>query len=198
LPKLVMWSLLRPARRLKRPVQLVCHEDKQDRLMVQLAAHAYDVALSDSPIGTAVSVRAFNHELGACPVGFFGVPDLAAQYETDFPESLNDAPMVLPTPNTALRRSLDRWFDQNGVRPRLVAECEDSALLKVFGQRGEGLFPAPSVVTYDIVRQYQVKTIGEIDAVRARFYAITVERRIKNPVVMAICEGAREMLRGLA
>ncbi len=194
LPKLVMWSLLRPVLQMERPVQLVCHEDKQDRLLVQLAAHAYDVILSDSPVGTAVSVRAFNHELGGCAVGFFGVPDLASQYEQEFPDSLNDAPVVLPTANTALRRSLDRWFDVTGIQPRLIAECEDSALLKVFGQRGEGLFPAPLVVKHDIMRQYQVKVVGEIPEVQEQFYAITIERKIKNPAVVVIYDSAREML----
>jgi LysR family transcriptional activator of nhaA len=194
LPKLVMWSLLRPVIQADPPVQLVCREDKADRLLAELAAHAYDIVLSDSPVGTAVSVRAVNHHLGGCSIAIFGVSGLASKYKRGFPESLNDAPMVLPTGNTALRRSLDRWLDAMSIRPRIVAECEDSALLKVFGQRGEGIFPAPIVVARDIIRQYQVVPIGEIPEVQEQFYAITVEKKIKNPAVISICDSAREML----
>lgn len=194
LPKLVMWSLLRPVIRADPPVQLVCREDKADRLLTDLAAHAYDVVLSESPAGTAVSVRATNHHLGGCAIGFFGVAGLASTYQRGFPKSLHGAPLVLPTANTALRRSLDRWFDAVSIRPKIVAECEDSGLLKVFGLRGEGIIPAPVVVERDIIRQYQVVKIGEIQEVQEQFYAITVERKIKNPAVVLICDRAREML----
>ena len=194
LPKLVMWSLLRPVIREDPPVQLVCREDKADRLLTDLAAHAYDVVLSDSPVGTAVAIRATDHHLGGCAIGFFGVPRLAATYKDGFPESLNDAPLVLPTANTALRRSLDRWMDAVSIRPKIIAECEDSGLLKVFGQRGEGIFPAPIVVERDIIRQYDVEMIGETQEVQQQFYAITVERKIKNPAVVLICDRARDML----
>jgi LysR family transcriptional activator of nhaA len=194
LPKLVMWSLLRPVVRADPPVQLLCREDKQDRLLTDLAAHAHDVVLSDSPFGTAVSIRATNHYLGGSGIGFFGVPGVASAYKRGFPESLNDAPLVLPTQNTALRRSLDRWLDTLDIRPRIVAECEDSGLLKVFGHRGEWIFPAPLVVKRDIIRQYQVVVVGEIHEVQEQFYAITAERKIKNPAVVLICESAREML----
>ncbi|MHC4903456.1 MAG: LysR family transcriptional regulator [Planctomycetota bacterium] len=171
LPKLVMWSLLRPVIRADPPVQLVCREDKADRLLTDLAAHAYDVVLSDSPAGTAVSVRATNHHLGGCAIGFFGVAGLASTYQRGFPKSLHGAPLVLPTANTALRRSLDRWFDAVSIRPKI-----------------------PVVVERDIIRQYQVVKIGEIQEVQEQFYAITVERKIKNPAVVLICDRAREML----
>ena len=194
LPKLVMWTLLRPVIRADPPVQLVCREDKADRLLTDLAGHAYDVVLSDSPSGTAVSVRATSHHLGECAIGFFGASDFAATYKPGFPESLDGAPFVLPTANTALRRSLDRWFDAMKILPQVVAECEDSGLLKVFGLRGEGIFPAPIVVERDIIRQYQVEKIGEAHELQEQFYAITVERKIKNPAVALICDSARKML----
>ena len=189
-----MWSLLRPVIRADPPVQLVCREDKADRLLTDLAAHAYDVVLSESPAGTAVSVRATNHHLGGCAISYFDVAGLASTYQRGFPKSLHGAPLVLPTANTALRRSLDRWFDAVSIRPKIVAECEDSGLLKVFGLRGEGIIPAPVVVERDIIRQYQVVKIGEIQEVQEQFYAITVERKIKNPAVVLICDSAREML----
>ena len=195
LPKLIAYRLLQPALQLPEPIHLVCREDRSDRLLAELAVHALDLVLADTPIGPTAKVRAFNHLLGECSVTFFAAPRLAT-HRRGFPRSLDNAPMLLPTDNTALRRSLDHWFDAQQIRPRIVSEFEDSALLKVFGQEGGGIFAGPSVIEREIQRQYGVRVVGRTDAVRERFYAISVERRVNNPAVIAICATAREKLFG--
>jgi LysR family transcriptional activator of nhaA len=195
-PKLVAHRLLETALRLEDPVQLVLREGKTDDLLAALATQAFDLVISDSPLGSHLKVRAFNHLLGSCGVGFFAAPALAARHRGRFPKCLDGAPMLLPTDNTVLRRSLEQWFERIGVRPRVVAEIEDTALLKVFGQHGEGLFPAPEIMAGEIRRQHGVRTIGRTEEVREQFYAISIERRIKHPAVAAITERAREEIFG--
>ena len=197
LPKLVACAIIEPALQSDAPPRVICHEDKAERLLAELAVHGFDIVLSDSPIGPTVKVRAFNHALGECGVSFFGVASLAAAVRDDFPAALNEVPLLLPTGTTMLRRSLDRWFEANEIRPRIAGEFEDSALLKVFGQRGAGVFPAPAIVRNEIVRQYRVKLIETVEDVREQFYAITLERTLKNPLVAAICDKAREKLAGI-
>jgi LysR family transcriptional regulator, transcriptional activator of nhaA len=195
-PKLVARRLLEPALKLPGPVRLVCREDKPERLFAELAVHNLDIVLADAPIGPSISVRAFNHLLGECGLVFFGTPKLAATYRRNFPKSLEGAPVILPTENTTLRRSLDQWFSTRGIRPHVVGEFEDNALLKVFGQVGMGLFPASSIIATEVQRQYQVRPVGKLDEVRERFYAISVERKLKHPAVIAISEEARQKLFG--
>lgn len=195
-PKLVAARLLEPALRLAEPVHLVCREDKPDRLVAELAVHGLDVVLSDAPLDPSLRVKAFNHLLGECGVDFFGTAELARAYRRGFPGSLHGAPVLLPTQNTTLRRSLEQWFSERGLRPRVVAEFEDRALLKVFGQNGLGLFPVPTIIAAEVARQYQVRRVGTLEEVRERFYAISVERRLKHPAVVAISEGARRELFG--
>lgn len=194
LPKLIVHRLLEPASNLPETVRITCREGKHDQLIAQLAVHEFDLVLTDSPIGSAVKVRAFNHLLGECGVTIFGPAQLAARYRPRFPRSLNGAPFLLPTDNTTLRRSLDQWFESEGIRPTVVGEFEDSALLKVFAQSGAGLFADPSVIEAEIRRQYDVQIVGRLEAVRERFYAISVERKLKNPAVIAISEAARQKL----
>lgn len=193
-PKLVARRLLAPALKLPGPLHLVCHEDKPDLLLAELAVHNLDVVIADAPVGPSVNVRAFNHLLGECDVVFFATPRLAAAYKANFPKSLDGAPVILPTENTTLRRSLDQWFVTHGVRPKIVGEFEDNALLKVFGQAGMGLFPASSVIASEVQRQYGVRPIGKLDGLRERFYAISVERKLKHPAVIAISQEARQKL----
>lgn len=194
LPKLVAHRLLAPALRMSPAVQVVCREDKTERLLAELSTQAFDLVLSDAPVGGAVRVRAFNHLLGECGVSFLGSKALAEKYKSGFPGSLDGAPVLMPTENTLLRRSLDQWMDSHSVRPRIVAEFEDSALLKVFGRNGEGIFAAPRAVEEEICSEYGVDVIGRTEGIRERFYAITVERRIKHPAVQAISDEARDKL----
>jgi LysR family transcriptional activator of nhaA len=193
-PKLVAYRLLLPALSLPEPVHVVCREDKPERLLAELGVHALDLVISDAPVGAEVKVKAYSHLLGETPVGFFGTEALAAPHRRAFPRSLDGAPVLLPVETSSLRRALDHWFDAEGVRPRVVGEVEDSALLKVLGQAGLGLFPAPLAIEAEVRAQYGVKLAGRVDAVKERFYALSVERRIKHPAVLAISEAARARL----
>lgn len=195
-PKLVAYRLLEPALRLTEPIQIVCREDRPDRLLAELAIHNLDIVLSDAPVEPSLRIRAFSHLLGECGVVFFATQALASTYRRGFPRSLNGAPLLLPTENTALRHSLDRWFVSKGIRPRIVGEFEDSALLNVFGQTGMGIFLAPSIIEAEVRRQYQVEVIGRMEGVKERFYTISVERKLKHPAVVAISEAARKKLFG--
>src|SRR5437762_2214958 len=154
------------------------------------------VSTEDAPIGPTTNIRAFNHLLGECGVTFFATPALARTCRRGFPRSLGGAPMLLPTDNTALRRSLDDWFESEDIRPRVASEFEDSALLMAFGQAGMGLFPAPSAIERQVRSQYGVVVVGRLDTVRERFYAISGERRLKHPAVVAISEAARQRVFG--
>jgi LysR family transcriptional activator of nhaA len=189
-PKLVAEHVLATVLRLAEPMRLTCREDKPDRLLADLALHELDVILTDAPASPHVKIRAFSHLLGASGISFFGSQKLAAKYHRGFPASLHGAPVLLPTENTVMRRSLEQWFESQNIRPVVVGEFEDSALLKVFGLRGIGLFPAASVISKEIEAQYHVRPIGRVPGVSERLYAITVERRIKHPAVAAICHSA--------
>lgn len=194
LPKLVARQLLEPALRLQEPVRLVCYEDRYDRLLAALAVHELDVVLTDAPVAPGSNVRAYSRLLGECGLTFFAAPSLHGACKGKFPKCLQGAPFLLPTETTVLRRSLEQWFDTHDVHPEVVAEFEDSALLKVFGQDGVGIFASPSVVEQQVVAQYGVEVVGRTDEVRERFYAISGERKLKNPAVVAICESARSLL----
>ncbi|MDO9162328.1 MAG: transcriptional activator NhaR [Methylococcaceae bacterium] len=194
LPKLVVYRLIKPAFAMEDPVQVLCYEDKAERLLADIAVKGLDLVLSDVPLTPVNGVNAFNHFLGECPVAVFGTPLLAKKYRPDFPRSLNGAPFLLPTGNTALRRSLDQWFDVQGIIPNIQAEIEDSALVKTFGSGGAGLFVASATVEAEIQRQYDVEMVGRIEDVHERFYAVTVQRKLEHSAVTAILDNARERL----
>lgn len=194
-PKLVVRRLLEPALHLPGEVRLACHEDTHDRLMARLAVHELDIIIADAPVPAGSTVRAYNHLLGECGVTVFGAPQYAP-LKAEFPKSLNGAPMLLPVEGTPLRRSLNQWFASVGITPNVVAEFEDSALLKVFGGDGVGLFISPTAVEREVERQYGTVVLGRVETVRERYYAISAERRIKHPAVVAICEAARLELFG--
>jgi LysR family transcriptional activator of nhaA len=193
-PKRVAYRLLEPIQSLSKPVHLVCHEGKLEALLTELAMYNLDVVLSDVPLSPMMKVRAFNHLLGECGISFCGTPPLAAEYGRGFPRSLEAAPLLLPTENTTLRRSLDHWFAAEGLRPRVVGEFEDSALLKVFGQQGVGIFAIPSIIELEIQRQYGVVLLGRVETIRERFYAITLNRKLRHPAFVAMSEAARQAL----
>jgi LysR family transcriptional activator of nhaA len=196
MPKALVQRLLAPALALPEGVQLVCREDKTERLLAALAVHELDVVLADAPMGPQVSVKAFNHVLGESGVSLLATRPLAARLKRDFPRSLSQAPMLLPSEHTTLRRSIDQWLSGQDVRPRVIGEFDDSALMKAFGQAGAGVFPSPTVVERDVCRQYGLGVVGRLDEVRERFYAISVEKRLKHPAVVAISEAARHDLFG--
>jgi LysR family transcriptional regulator, transcriptional activator of nhaA len=190
-PKLIAKRILDPALSEPDQIKLVCREDKLERLLASLAAHELDVVISDSPLPPGAAIHAFNHLLGESGISIMGSKSLASRYRKNFPASLDGAPFLMPMENTALRRGLDQWFEAENLHPVVRAEFEDSALLKVFGQDGVGLVPAPSIMEASVARQYDLQLVGRIDAVREQFYAISVERKIRHPAVLAICQAAR-------
>jgi LysR family transcriptional activator of nhaA len=194
IPKVVVRQLLDPALRLPQPVRLICREDKADRLLADLAARRTDIVLSDAPIGTAVQIEGFNHLLGESGVSFFASKDLAARIKKGFPKSLNGQPVLLPSDHTQVRRSLSQWFDSKRIHPVVAGEFDDSALMFWFGQSGVGVFPAPSVMERAIEREFGVKVVGHAADVRERFYAISMEPKLKHPAVVAVCDAARKSL----
>jgi LysR family transcriptional regulator, transcriptional activator of nhaA len=191
MPKLIAYRLLEPALRMQQPVQLICLEGKPQQLLSELMTHRLDLVLSDAPAGPESHIKAYNHLLGECEISIFGTADLISPLKKGFPESLNGAPILLPVAGTTLRRSLDQWFERQSIRPRIVAEMADSALIKVFGAGGAGLFPAPAAIEKEIRQQYDVKLLGSVAGVKEHFYAISIERKLKNPAVVAISESAR-------
>ncbi len=190
-PKLIAYRLLAPALALAEPVDIVCHEDQPDRLMASLSTFTLDLVLSDAPVGPASRVRAFSHLLGSCGVSFFAIPALAAKYRKNFPASLDGAPFLLPMDNSALRRQLDQWFQANRIHPRVTGEFQDSALLKVFGHAGVGVFAAPTAIEENVLSSHKVAVFGRTESITESFYAISVERKLKHPAVVAISEAAR-------
>jgi len=193
-PKIVAHAIIKPVLKSKDAFRLICHEGTQVDLLARVAIHDLDLVVSDSPVNPAIQVRLFSHLLGECAVSIFGTKKHVDSYRRRFPMSLNGAPFLLPSSTTALRQSLEKWFSAEQVRPVIVAEFDDSALLKVFGQGGLGLFAAPSVAEKEIKRQYGVRVIGRLPSVRERYYAITAERKLKHPAVSLIANTARDQL----
>jgi LysR family transcriptional activator of nhaA len=196
LPKLVAHRLLAPALTLDVPVRLVCTEGKPPQLLAELALHRLDVVLSDTPADPGVAVRVFTHLLGECEVVLVAAAALAARYRRGFPRSLDGAPLLVPGTGTSMRRALEQWIESIGIHPRVVAEFEDTALMQAFGREGVGIFPIPSVVERDARRQYGVRLVGRLPDVRERFYALSAERRLKHPAVVAISSAAKNELFG--
>lgn len=194
LPKPVARRILQPAFELDVPVRLTCLDGKPTDLLPELAVHRLDVVLADAPVDPHLSVRVFSHLLGECGVVLVGTRALAARHRRRFPQSLDGAPLLLPTPGTMLRRSLDQWIETLGVRPAIIGEFADTALMTAFGQAGIGLFPVHAVVAKEVCRQHGVGIVGMVPDVRERFYAISAERRLKHPAVVAISSIARKTL----
>lgn len=194
MPKVVVQTLLEPALHLPEPVRIVCREATADLLFGRLATHELDVVLSDSPVDPSVKIRAYSHLLGECGVIFVAGRKTAARHPRKFPQSLNGVPMFLPTDNTAFRRNLDFWFESKGIRPAVLGEFEDYALLRAFGETGTAVFPLPSVVEAQLRKQKGLKTVGATNEVRTQFYAISAERKLQHPAVVAIRNAARHDL----
>ncbi|MBU0501419.1 MAG: transcriptional activator NhaR [Gammaproteobacteria bacterium] len=195
-PKSITHRLLAPALSLPEPVRLVCREDRLDRLLGELAVHRLDMVLADRPMPPGMDVKGYSHPLGECGVAFFATADLAARLVGGFPEMLDGAPLLMPGEDSALRAPLIRWLERCQLRPRIVGEFDDSALMKAFGKAGSGLFPAPAAIGEEVENQYGVVRLGETPELRERFFAISVERQISHPAVRAVSEGARYGLFG--
>ncbi len=192
-PKLIAHRILEPALRLDQKVRVMVREDTSEALLAQLATHGLDLVISDSTLGN-VKVKAYSHLLGESGVTFFASPNLAKKFRKRFPQSLDGADLLLPSDNTSVRRALDTWFESQGLRPVIVGEFDDTALMTTFGQNADGIFPAATALEREVQKQYGVQVIGRTDAVRERYFAISAERKLKNPAVIAITEGARKGL----
>lgn len=192
IPKLVAERLLRPAVEKVADLTLTCREAPLAQLLASLALHELDVVLSDAPAPEGIKVRAFSHRLGESGVTFVAAPSLAPGLRRRFPRALDGAPALLPMQGTSLRRDLEAWFDAQGVRPLLAGEFDDSALLDAFGGRGVGFFAAPSVLEREVCASLGVAVVGRAEDVRVGYWAITVERRLRHPAVVALADTARE------
>lgn len=193
-PNLVAFHLLSPVFGLDEPVRLVLRENRTDLLLGDLSTHDVELVLADMPIPPGVSVKAYNHPLGSSPIDIFGPPLLAHAVRDGFPRSLDGQPFLLPGEGYALRRSLDAWFARQEIQPRVAAEVEDIDLINVLAEAGAGLFAAPSIIADDLRVRYAVERVGRAEGLTEEFYAITVERKIKHPAVVAIRETARSEL----
>ena len=193
-PKSIAHRVLEPALQMPEPVRMICREASLDTLLAELAVHRLDLVLADRPIPATVSTRGFSHKLGECAVSFFATAKLKKKLKGDFPRSLDGAPILLPSSGSQLRSGIDQWLDKHRIHPRMIAEFDDSALMKAFGQEGAGIFIAPAAIKAEVEWQYQVIEIGRVDEVKERFYAISIERRVLHPVVSIVVDAARKML----
>ncbi|AQW68302.1 transcriptional activator NhaR [Pseudomonas putida] len=193
-PKSIVYRLLAPTMELENVLRINCREDKLERLLADLAIQRLDLVISDSPMPPHLDIKGYSQKLGECGLSFFATPTLAHRHDGLFPECLHDAPLLIPGQETVLRSRLLRWLGEQHIQPRIVGEFDDSALMQAFGQSGSGIFVAPSVIAEEVCRQYGVQLIGQTEAVNESFYAISVERKVKHPGIVAITEGARREL----
>lgn len=194
IPKSITYHLLAPAMQLAEPIRIICREGPLKSLLAELAVHRLDLVIADGPMPQDVSVRGFNHALGDCGITFFAARARARELAENFPQSLDGNPMMLPGEATAIRGILMQWLERQRIRPQIVGEFDDSALMKAFGRAGVGVFIAPTVIADEVQQQYGVAPIGQTDEVRDRFYAISVQRKITHPAVAAVTEAARHWL----
>ena len=193
-PKSIAYRLLEPAMRLPNPVRIVCTEGKLTDLLAELAVHRMELVIADSPMPPTINVRCFNHELGASSISFFTSPTVRATLHGNFPQCLNDAPLLIPSEGTAVRSKLRQWFLENQIHPRIVGEFDDSALMKAFGQGGTGIFVAPTALETMMLAEADLEILGRADSINEQFFAISVERRITHPALMAITKHAQDWL----
>lgn len=194
--KSIAYRLLEPALNVTEPVRLICVEGKFPELLAQLALNRLDLVLADEPMSRRISVKAFNHPLGRTAMSFFATPALQNQLQGAFPACLNDAPMLLPGEHASVRQQLEGWLTRHQIHPRIVGEFDDGALMKAFGAEGRGVFMAPRVLEAETLAQFGVQLIGHTEELVDEFYAVSVERRITHPCVVAITNAARGQLFG--
>jgi LysR family transcriptional activator of nhaA len=193
-PKSIAYRLLAPAMALAEPVRLICQEDKLERLFAELAIHKLDLVIADRPLSGDLGVRGFNHPLGKCAIDLYAAPALAARYRSGFPRSLVGAPLLIPGAAATMRGALLRWCAERRIDARIVGEFDDTALMKAFGGAGAGIFPVPAAVADEVRRQFGVEVVGRVDGVEVRYYAISVERRLTHPAIVAVTHEARRAL----
>ena len=188
MPKLIAERIVAPALLSRQPIRVRCHEASLEELLSALSVHKLDIVLSDQAAPDGLGLKAYNHRLGESAMSFFSTRQRARRYRGKFPKTLQDAPMLLPSQNSALRRRLDDWFESHDVSPKIVGEFDDSALLKAFGEAGAGLFAAPTVIETEICRMYRMSVIGRTGDIKERFYAISSERKLRHASVVLITD----------
>ena len=189
--KSVAYHLLEPALGMPQRVHMTCHEGKFPELIAQLSLHKLDLVLADEPVSKKIGVKAFNHPLGTSGMSFLCAPSLRAQLEGPFPQCLHGAPMLIQGPMSSVRQQLDHWLNKHHLQPRLVGEFDDSALMNAFGRQGRGIFTSPTVLDEETTAQFGVEVIGRSTDLVEEFFAISVERRITHPCVVAITKAAK-------
>lgn len=192
LQKMMVHRLLRPALDLPGPVRISCREAAMPQLLQWLQAHEVDIVLSDVPCSPLTGPRAFNHLLGECGVDLFAAPALLERHPGPYPAALDGAPFLLPCEGHALRRALEAWFERQGLRPRIAGDFDDAALLRTFAAEGLGFFAAPAAIADEVVRQHAVRRIGPLEGLKERIYAVSAERRLAHPAVLAVLKAAKE------
>jgi len=198
MPKAMVYRMIEPALHLDQDVRLICREGRLPFLLADLAVHRFDMVIADRPMPNNLNVRGFSHLLGECGLTFFGSPPLLDSLPGTFPALLDQAPFLLPGEDAAIRPRLLQWFDEHDIRPRIVGEFDDSALMNSFGQTGTGLVVAPTATAAYLCKQYRVRAIGHAAAVKEQFYAITTDQRLEHPAVVALSRAAREDIFGAA
>jgi LysR family transcriptional activator of nhaA len=193
-PKSIASQLLAPALELSEPVRLICKENSLDSLLGELALHRLDLVIADGPIPAGLNINGYNHNLGESGISFLATAALAKPLRKGFPNSLDGAPLLIPSEINVVQSRLYHWFDGLHIHPRIVGEFDDSALMKAFGQAGRGVFTVPTAIAEEVAKQHGVCIIGSTDEVREQFYAISTERRISHPAIVAITRTAREWL----
>ena len=195
-PKLLAYRVLEPVLQMPENVRLVCNEAPLVDLLADLSVHKLDAVIADSPVNSALNIRAYNHELGESGISFYAIPEQASLLKKDFPQSLDGSRMLMPSSGSILRRNLESWFEKKKIKPFTIAEFEDRALMKAFGEAGTGVFTTPTTVEQDVLQKYGVEVIGRTSDISERFYLISAERHIKNPALSVITEVARNKLFG--
>jgi LysR family transcriptional activator of nhaA len=191
LPKSLVYRLLQPAVNLVDPVRMVCHEWDLERLLAELAMHKLDLVIADTPIPASVDVRAYNHRLGESGLTFLAARQLAVQHPAPFPQCLADMPLLLPGEESSVRQKLTSWLDLQQLRPKIVGEFDDSALMTAFGNEGVGAFVVPTVIETEYLAAGELQVLGRVAEVRTEYFAISVERKLTHPCVLAITASAR-------
>jgi LysR family transcriptional activator of nhaA len=190
-PKAIAYQLLAPALTLAEPVKLVCREDRLEQLAAELSIHRLDMVLADRPLPSGMDIKGYSHPLGECGIAFLAARSVAKKLKPDFPDALHGAPLLIPGDDSALRVPLLRWLERKSLQPTIVGEFDDSALMSAFGQAGAGVFPVPLTTAREVMKQHKVIELGRTLDIRERFFAISVERRLSHPAVLAVSEAAR-------
>lgn len=197
-PKIIAYRLIQPALTLEEPIRINCREGRLDLLLGELALHKLDLIIADRPLSPGSNVRAYNHLLGECGLTVFATSALARQYKGTFPQNLDKAPFLIPGEDVTIQARLLRWFEEQHLRPTIIGEFDDGALMKAFGSSGAGFFVAPSAMQREICLQHNVVAVGDIPAIMEQIYVITTERRLSDPAIIAISQTAKNTIFGQA